>query len=58
MEYADNTIFFELLYQDIKTNNLNILQNETIKSKLLDTAVFWLVCLKNKLKNNLSETEL
>ena len=40
MEYADNTIFFELHYQDIKTNNLNILQNETIKSKLLDTAVF------------------
>ena len=38
LEYADYMVSFGLLYQDIKTTNLNTLQNETIKSKLLDTA--------------------
>ena len=27
LEYADYTVSFELLYQDIKTTNLNTLQN-------------------------------
>ena len=52
-------VSFELLYRNIKTTNLNTLQNETIKSKLLDT-VFSLfdTFQKTKLKNNLSKIEL
>ena len=38
LECADYMVSFELLYRDIKTTNLNTLQNETIKSKLLGTA--------------------
>ena len=56
LEYADYMVSFELLYRDIKTTNLNTLQNETIKSKLLDTA--FSSFKKNKPKNNLSEIEL
>ena len=41
LEYADYMVSFELLYRDIKTTNLNTLQNETIKSKLLDTTFFF-----------------
>ena len=52
-------VSFELLYRNIKNTNLNTLQNETIKSKLLDT-VFSLfdTFQKTKLKNNLSKIEL
>ena len=38
LECADYMVSFELLYRDIKTTNLNTLQNETIKSKLLGAA--------------------
>ena len=38
LEYADYMVSFELLYRDIETTNLNVLQNENIKSKFLDTA--------------------
>ena len=52
-------VSFELLYRDIKTSNLNTLPNETIKSKLLDTAFYSFDTFKkNKPKNNLSEIEL
>ena len=56
LEYADYMASFELLYRDIKTTNLNTLQNETIKSKLWDTAFSSFDTFKrNKPKNNLSE---
>ena len=60
LEYADYMVSFELLYRDIKTTNLNTLQNETIKSKLLDTAFssFDTFKKKSKLKNNFTEIEL
>ena len=52
-------VSFELLYRDIKTTNLNTLQNENIKSKLLDTAFYSFdTFTKNKHKNNLSEIQL
>ena len=57
LKYADYMVSCELLYRDIKTTNLNTLQNETMKSKLLDTAfsLFDTFKKKNKPKNNLSE---
>ena len=59
LEYGYYMVSFELLYRDIKTTNLNTLQNETIKSKLLDTAFSsFYKFKKNKSKNDLSETEL
>ena len=60
LEYADYMVSFELLYRDIKTTNLNTIQNETIKTKLLDTAFssFDTFKKKNKAKNNFRETEL
>ena len=58
LEYADYMVSFGLLYREIKTTNLNTLQNETIKSKLLDTAFSSFDTFKkNKFKNNLSEIE-
>ena len=58
LEYADYMVSFELLYRDIKTTNLNTLQNETIKSKLLGTAFSSFDTFKkNKPKNNLSELQ-
>ena len=59
LQYEDYLVSFELLCGDIKTTYLNTLQNEIIKSKLLDTAFSWFDTFKkNKPKNNLSETEL
>ena len=59
LEYADYMFSFELLYRDIKTTNLNTLQNETIKSKLLGTAFsLFHTFKKNKTKTNLSKIEL
>ena len=59
LENADYMVSFELLYQDIKTANLNTLQNETIKPKMLDTAVsLFDTFKKNKPQNNLSKIEL
>ena len=60
LEYADYMVSFELIYRDIKTINLNTLQNKTIKSTLLDTAFSSFDTFKkNKPKyNNLSEIEL
>ena len=59
MEYADYMVSFELVYRDIETTNLNTLQNEAIKSKLLDTAFSSFDTVKkNKPQNNLSELEL
>ena len=58
MEYADFMVSFELLYRDIKTTNLNTLQNETIRSKLLDTtSSSFDTFKKNKPNNNLSKIE-
>ena len=49
-------VLFELLFRDIKTANLNTLENETMKSKLLDTSFSSFDELeKNKFKRNLSE---
>ena len=51
-------VSFELIYRDIKTTDLNALQNETIKSKLLGTAFsLFDMFKKNKPKSNLSEIE-
>ena len=59
LEYADYMVSFELLYRDIKTTYLNTLQNETIKSKMLDTAFSSFDTFKkNKPKSNLNEIEL
>ena len=59
LEYKDCAVSFELLYRDIKTTNLNTVQNETIKSKLLDTAFsLFDTFKKSKPKSNLSEIEL
>ena len=56
LEYADYLLSFELVYRDIKATNLNTVENETIKSKLLDTAFSLLDTFKrNKPKYNLSE---
>ena len=55
MRPNDYMVSFELLYEDIKTANLNTLQNETINSKLLDTAFsLFGTFKKNKPKSNLS----
>ena len=52
-------VSFELLQQDIKTTNVKTLQNETIKSKLLDTPFsLFDTFKKNILKNNWNEIEL
>ena len=52
-------VSFELLFRDITTTNLSNIQNETIKSKLQDTAFFSLTLFdKNKPKNNLTKAEL
>ena len=51
-------VSFELLYRDIKTTNLNTLQSETIRSKLLDTtSSSFDTFKKNKPNNNLSKIE-
>ena len=50
LEYADYMVSFELLYRDIKTTNLNTFQNETMKSKLLDTAFSLFDTFKKKPK--------
>ena len=48
MEYANYMVFFELLFQDIKTIELNKhSSNETIKFKLLDT-VFSIISDRTK----------
>ena len=52
-------VSFELLFRDITTTNLSNIQNETIKSKLRDTAFSSLTSFdKNKPKNNLTKAEL
>ena len=38
LEYSDYMLLFELLFRDIKTNDLTGSQSTFIKSKLLDTA--------------------
>ena len=38
LEYADYMLPFDLLFRDIKTNDLNTSQTGSIKSKLLDSA--------------------
>ena len=59
LEYADYMVSIELLFRDIKTTNLSNIQNETIKSKLRDTAFSSLTSFdKNKPKNNLTKAEL
>ena len=37
LEYADFILPFELLFRDIKTNDLTTSQSRSIKSKLLNT---------------------
>ena len=52
-------VSFELLFRDIKTTNLSNIQNETIKSKLRDTAFSSLNSFdKKNPKNNLTKAEL
>ena len=52
-------VSFELLFRDITTTNLSNNQNETIKSKLRDTAFSSLTSFdRNKPKNNLTKAEL
>ena len=59
LKYADYMVSFELFYRDIITTKLNTLQNETVKSKLLDTAFSLFDRFKkNNSKYNLSETKL
>ena len=59
LEYADYMVSFELVFRDIATTNLSNIQNETIKSKLPDTAFSSLTSLdKNKPKNKLTKAEL
>ena len=58
LEYVNYMVSFELLFRDTKTTNLNTLQNETIKFKLLHTASSFDMFKGNNHKSNLSETEL
>ena len=58
LEYVNYMVSLELLFRDIKTTNLNILQHETIKFKLLHTTSSFDTFKNNNHKNNLSETEL
>ena len=58
LEYVNYMVSFELLFRDTKTANLNTLQNETIKFKLLHTAFSFDTFKGNNHKSNLSETEL
>ena len=52
-------VSFELIFRDITTSNLRNIENETIKSKLRDTAFSSLTSFdKNKPKNNLTKAEL
>ena len=48
LKYADYMVSFELIYRDIKTTNLNTLQNETIKSKLLTLHFLRLIRFKKQ----------
>ena len=59
LEYADYMLPFELLFRDIKTNDLTTSQRSSIKSKLLDTAFTSYNFFKRKRPvSNLSEAEL
>ena len=59
LEYADYMLRFELLFRDIKTNDLITAQNSSIKSKLLDTAFTSYNFFERKRPvSNLSEAEL
>ena len=58
LEYVNYMVSFESLFRDIKTTNLNTLQNETVKFKLLHTASSLDTFKNNNHKSNLSETEL
>ena len=59
LEHADYMGSFKLLYREIKTTNLHTIQNETIKSKLLNTEFSSSDTFKkNKPKTNLTGIEL
>ena len=59
LEYADYMLPFELLFRDIKTNDLTASQSSSIKSKLLDTAFTSYNFFERKRPvSNLSEAEL
>ena len=59
LEYADYILPFELLFRDIKTNDLTTSQSSSIKSKLLDIAFTSNNFFERKRPvSNLSEAEL
>ena len=59
LEYANYMLPFELLFRDIKTNDLTTSQTSSMKSKLLDTAFTSYNFFERKRPvSNLSETEL
>ena len=59
LEYADYILPFELLFRDIKTNDLTTSQSSSIKSKLLDIAFTSYNFFERKRPvSNLSEAEL
>ena len=59
IEYSEYMLPFELLFRDIKNNNLTTPQCNSIKSKILDTAFSSFDFLNtNKIKSNLSNLEL
>ena len=59
LKYADCMLPFELLFRDIKTNDLTASQSSSIKSKLLDTAFTSYNFFERKRPvSNLSEAEL
>ena len=59
LEYADFMLPFELLFRDIKNNDLSIPQTKAVKSKILDTAFSSFDSFNNnKMRSNLSKEEL
>ena len=59
LEYADFMLLFELLFHDIKNNDLSIPQKKAVKSKILDTAFSSFDSVNNnKMRINLSKEEL
>ena len=59
LEYADYMLPFELLFREIKTNDLTTLQSSSIKFRLLDTAFTSYNFFERKRSvSNLSEAEV
>ena len=59
LEYADYMLPFELLFREIKTNDLTTLQSSSMKFRLLDTAFTSYNFFERKRSvSNLSEAEV